>query len=153
MLCWVCHYVLIWRCGYVKVKLVCVCALLVISPHSPWSCAVPWHCQVRSHGENLILDAVNYAGVWSSATTREGHLLLPLFKGTKLQRLRTVCVCVLLCEGRSDSFLLWFWDTTDAARTSCSGRSKASGLVSYVFGVSSTNEKSVFTGEVVLCTV
>ncbi len=67
----------------------CICYL----PHSPCRQAVPWHCQVRSYKEHLILDAVNYAGVWSTAITWEGHLLLTPLKGTKLFRFWCVC-CV-----------------------------------------------------------
>lgn len=67
----------------------CICYL----PHSPCRQAVPWHCQVRSYKEHLILDAVNYAGVWSTAIAWEGHLLLTPLKGTKLYRFRRVC-CV-----------------------------------------------------------
>lgn len=43
--------------------------------------AVGWlaaclHCQVRSCREHPVLYAVNYARVWSTAITLEGHLFL-----------------------------------------------------------------------------
>lgn len=79
----------------------CICYL----PHGPCGQAVPWHCQVRSHKEHLILDAVNYAGVWSTAITWEGHLFFTPLKGTKLCRFWPVCV---LCQGRSVHFCCGF---------------------------------------------
>lgn len=86
-------------------------------PPSPCRQAVPWHCQVRSYKKHLILDAVNYAGVWSTAITWEGHLLLILLKGTKLNKFRFLCVCVMLRIPAH--ILLWVCDASDAVLTSC----------------------------------